>query len=325
MSLAQFGCAGRSVGWPFCGAALLVAQLIFYLVVTWDNSDLAGAPMIVSIGEVVWDIFPERRVLGGAPVNVAYHLHKLGIDVGVVTRVGTDELGDRVIGSMVALGLSVAGVQHGGLPTGTVNVIIDSRNEPRYEIVVPAAWDDINLAAALEFIDNKPFKLVFGSLAQRDVRSRQTIRALWQQAEQRFYDVNLRPPDTSREIVEESLLAADMVKVNGDELAELQRWHNLSVNEKKDVARELMGRYNIAVLVVTEGAEGAWLVAGNDYFRSPAKPVKVADPVGAGDAFFATLLAGYEQGLDWQKCLDRATERGGYVAARHGATPPMPD
>jgi fructokinase len=281
--------------------------------------------MIVTIGEVVWDIFPERRVLGGAPVNVAYHLRCLGVEVGVVTRVGTDELGDRTIGSMVALGLPVIGVQHGELPTGTVKVTMDANNEPRFDIVKPAAWDNIDLAEAAEFIGARPFKLVFGSLAQRDERSRRTIRALWQKAEQRFYDVNLRPPDTSREIVEESLATADLVKVNGAELLEIGRWHNLSGNERKSIARELMGRYNIAVLVVTEGAEGAWLLAGDDYFQAPASPVKVADTVGAGDAFFAALLAGYENGLGWQKCLDRATERGGYVASQHGATPSMPD
>ena len=281
--------------------------------------------MIISIGEVVWDIFPERRVLGGAPVNVAYHLHCLGVEVGVITRVGADELGDRTIGSMVALGLPVTGVQRGELPTGSVKVTMDANNEPHFDIVSPAAWDNIDLAEAEEFVGTRPFKLVFGSLGQRDERSRRTIRALWKKAEQRFYDVNLRPPDTSREIVEESLTVADVVKVNGNELREVGFWQNLSGNEKKSIARELMGRYNIAVLVVTEGADGAWLLDGDDYFQAPGNPVKVADTVGAGDAFFATLLAGYENGLGWQKCLDQATERGGYVASQHGATPPMPD
>ncbi len=281
--------------------------------------------MIISIGEVVWDIFPERRVLGGAPVNVAYHLRCLDVDVGVVTRVGPDELGDRTIGTMTAMGLPVAGVQHGELPTGTVKVTMDINNEPHFDIVKPAAWDNIDLAEAAEFIGARPFKLVFGSLAQRAERSQRTIRSLWQKAEQRFYDVNLRPPDTSREIVEASLTAADLVKVNGAELLEVGRWHNLTGKERKIVARELMARYNIAVLVVTEGAEGAWLLDGDDYFQAPACPVKVADTVGAGDAFFATLLAGYEKGLGWQKCLDKATERGGYVASRHGATPAMPE
>lgn len=279
---------------------------------------------IIAIGEVVWDLLPGRQVLGGAPVNVAYHLRCLGREVGIVTRVGTDELGDWALGTMAALGLPVGGVQQGDLPTGTVAVSVGADNEPHFAIVAPAAWDNIELAAAEEFVGAQPFKLVFGSLAQRDARSRRTIRALWPRAQQRFYDVNLRPPHTAREIVTESLDVADLVKVNGHELLELGRWHNLFGLGKKDIARELMDRYNIAILVVTEGAGGAWLLDGDDYYRAEARPVAVADTVGAGDAFFAALLAGYETGLDWQRCLARATERGGYVASQHGATPPMP-
>lgn len=281
--------------------------------------------MIIAIGEAVWDIFPERQVLGGAPLNVAYHLRGLGVEVGVVTRVGADELGDRTIDAMAALGLPVSGVQQGELPTGRVNVTFGRNGEPHYDIVTPAAWDNINLAAAADFINSRPFKLVFGTLAQRDERSRQTIQSLWRKAERRYYDVNLRPPYTSRKVVEESLAVADLVKVNGDELLEVGRWRNLSGDGRKGIARELMARYNIAVLVVTEGREGAWLLVGDDYFCSPGHPVKVADTVGAGDAFFAALLAGVEQGLPWQQSLDMATRLGGYVASQYGATPPRPD
>jgi len=280
--------------------------------------------MIISIGEVVWDIFPERRVLGGAPVNVAYHLRCLGIEVGVVTRVGKDELGDRTIGSMAALGLPIDGVQQGDLPTGTVLVTIGPDNEPDFDIVTPAAWDNIDLAEAEKFIGDRPFKLVFGSLAQRDERSGSTIRALWRKADYRCYDVNLRPPHTSREIVEGALAVAELVKMNGSELLEIGSWQNLSADDRKIIARELMGRYNITVLVVTEGGDGAWLLSGEDYYRTPGRPVEVADTVGAGDAFFAALLAGREQGLGWQECLDKAAELGAYVASQNGATPPMP-
>jgi fructokinase len=281
--------------------------------------------MIIAIGEVVWDIFPERRVLGGAPVNVAYHLRCLGREVGVVTRVGADELGDRTIAAMAALRVPVDGVQRGRLPTGTVRVKIGDDNEPHFDIVTPAAWDNIDPDEAEKYIAGRSFKLVFGSLAQRDERARRAIRGLWRKAEYRYYDVNLRPPHTSRQIVEESLFAAELVKVNGAELLEIGRWQNLSSNARKIIARELMDRYNIEVLVVTEGADGAWLLSGDDFYRAEGCPVKVADTVGAGDAFLATLLAAYEQGLGWQECLARATERGAYVASQYGATPPMPD
>lgn len=284
-----------------------------------------GGVMFITIGEAVWDIFPERRVLGGAPVNVAYHLHGLGQEVGVITRVGADELGDRTLGSLAALGLKVGGVQRGEPPTGRVNVTFGANHEPRFEIATPAAWDNIDPAEAENFIGGRPFKLVFGTLAQRDERSRRAIRSLWAGAEQRFYDVNLRPPHTPRTIVEESLAAADLVKVNADELLELGGWHNSGGRDRKDIALALMEYYNIAVLVVTEGGSGAWLLAGSEFFEAAARPVKVADTVGAGDAFFAALLAGQAAGLSWPDCLARANERGGYVASQPGATPPMED
>jgi fructokinase len=281
--------------------------------------------MIISIGEVVWDIFPDRKVLGGAPINVACHLRRLGVEAGVVTRVGADELGDRTIGSLAALGLSVEGVQRGQLPTGTVNVTFDDKQQHRFEIVSPAAWDNIDPQEALKFVGQRPFKMVFGTLGQRDKRSRSAVRALWEKAEQRFYDVNLRPPHTSREVVEESLAVAELVKVNDDELLELGNWYNYAGEDKKDIAHRLMGRYNISVLVVTEGERGAWLLDGDDFFQVPGQQVDVVDTVGAGDAFFAALLAGYIAGKSWQDCLKAANRLGGFVASQHGATPVVPD
>ena len=280
--------------------------------------------MILSIGEVVWDVFPDKQILGGAPVNVAYHLHCLGLEVGVITRVGKDELGDRTIGSMAALGLPLDGVQSGEESTGRVNVTFDENNEHHFEIVSPAAWDRINLDKAMELVGDRSFDMVFGTLGQRDEISRRTIRSLWPMAGRLFYDVNLRPPHTTRPLVEDSLKAADLVKMNGEELLEIGRWQNLSDRERKTIARELMGHYNISVLIVTEGAEGAWLLDGDEYFYAEANPVEVSDTVGSGDAFFAALLAGYLEEMGWQECLARANERGGYVASKAGATPPMP-
>ena len=281
--------------------------------------------MIIAIGEVVWDIFPDRKVLGGAPVNVACHLRRLGVEAGVVTRIGADELGDRTIGSLAALGLPLEGVQRGDLPTGTVNVTFDEEGQHSFEIVSPAAWDNIDQQEALGYVGNTPFKMVFGTLAQRDKRSRQAIRALWGKADQRFYDVNLRPPHTPREVVEESLAVAELVKVNDEELLEIAGWHNYSGEEKNDIARYLMDRYNISVLVVTEGEKGAWLLDGDEYFRDPGQPVTVVDTVGSGDAFFAALLAGYTAGRSWPDCLVAANILGGFVASQPGATPAIPD
>ncbi len=280
--------------------------------------------MIISIGEVVWDIFPESKVLGGAPINVAYHLATLKMDVGIITRIGEDELGDRTLGTLAALGLPLEGVQRGELPTGTVNITFDDAGNHHFDIVAPAAWDDIDLHGAETYIGERPFHMVFGTLAQRDQRSRKVIRSLWQKADKKFYDVNLRPPFTTADIVEESLAAADLVKMNDEELLELGRWYDLFDEDGKIVARNLMDRYNIRVMVVTAGSSGAWLRSGDEVFADPGRPVKVADTVGAGDAFFASLIEGYLAGRPWPVCLTQANERGGYVASKNGATPPMP-
>ncbi|MFH7320667.1 carbohydrate kinase [Desulfurivibrio sp. D14AmB] len=297
--------------------------------------------MIVSVGEVVWDIFPEREVLGGAPINVAYHLAVQGLPVRVITRVGRDQLGEATVARLAELGLPLKGVQRDeGLPTGRVVVSFGPDREPSYEIVSPAAWDNIEPAAALAAAGREPFALVFGTLAQRDPCSRRAIQALAAAARFCFYDVNLRPPFTSRELVLDSLQHADLVKVNGAELEQLGAWLGLATADSVDPAgrRELAvairERYRLAALVVTEGAEGAWVVAAAGFFAGAGEPARVVDTVGAGDAFFAALIADYSAhnpgwtdlsaAIPWSEILRRANRRGAYVASRPGATPPMP-
>ena len=281
--------------------------------------------LVVTVGEVVWDVFPDRRVLGGAPVNVAYHLGTLGGEVAVITRIGQDDLAEETLQCLAGLGLPLDGVQRdGSLPTGRVNVTISAAREPSFEIVAPAAWDAIEYGPADKFLCGKSYSLVFGTLAQRDPRSRETISLLRQRAAARFYDVNLRPPFTTPELVLSSLAGADLVKMNGDELLEIGRWAAIETDVKKMVAQQLLKKYNVAVLAVTEGESGAWLMTGDQCYEHPGFPVQVADTVGAGDAFFATLIDGYLQARPWPECLERANRRGSYVAGQHGATPPMP-
>ena len=290
-----------------------------------DVVEKRSKKLIVSVGEVVWDIFPDRRVLGGAPINVAYHLRSLGVDVSIITRIGCDPLAEETLLYLADLGLPLAGVQRDAtLPTGCVNVTISADNEPSFDIVAPAAWDAIEYDPAVELLGNKPFALVFGTLAQRDPRSRKTISQLRKLASTRFYDVNLRPPFTTPDLVLDSLVDADLVKMNGDELLQVGKWAAIDTDVKKMVAQQLLKKYNVAVLVVTEGDSGAWLMVGDQYYQHPGFSTTVADTVGAGDAFFATLIDGYLQERPWAECLERANRRGSYVAGQHGATPPMP-
>lgn len=309
---------------------------------------------LVAVGEVVWDIFPDRRVLGGAPVNVAYHLAALGLPVRVVTRVGQDELGESTMAALADLGLPLEAVQRDEeLPTGQVRVEFGPDGEPRYEIVSPAAWDNIEaekaVAAArwgggaragdaLKAETSKfekgaadrgvrsgagsDFALVFGTLAQRDPRSRAAIRRLAVAASFCYYDVNLRPPFTTRQLVLESLEIADLVKVNGEELKVIGAWLELSVS-REEIAADLVRRYGLQALVVTEGGDGAWTRTASATHRCPGVPTRVVDTVGAGDAFFAAMIAAYRAHLPWSEILERANRRGAQVASRPGATPQL--
>ncbi|MDH3393946.1 MAG: PfkB family carbohydrate kinase, partial [Desulfobulbaceae bacterium] len=133
-----------------------------------------------------------------------------------------------------------------------------------------------------------------------------------------------RPPFTTRELVLDSLAGADLVKMNGDELMQVGRWAEIDAVEKKMVAQQLLKKYNASVLAITEGASGSWLMVGEQCYEHPGFLVQGADTVGAGDAFFATLIEGYLRQRSWPECLERANRRGSYVAGQHGATPAMP-
>lgn len=294
--------------------------------------------MIVAIGEVVWDIFPQRRVLGGAPVNVAYHLVALGEPVRVITRIGYDELAAATGERLSQLGLPLEGVQRDlRLPTGQVRVSFGDDNEPLYDIVAPAAWDNIEPAAALAAAGEGDFDLVFGTLAQRAATSRRAIRQLASRARRRFYDVNLRPPFTTAELVLESLELAELVKVNEQELRQIAGWLGLGGGQREADLHELAAlihqRCQLEALVVTAGPAGAWVATAAGIASAAGEPVTVADTVGAGDAFFATLIAACRRqlasglapaALPWPEILSRANRRGAYVASQPGATPAMP-
>ncbi|MBU0680964.1 MAG: carbohydrate kinase [Proteobacteria bacterium] len=281
--------------------------------------------MIVSIGEIVWDQFPARSVLGGAPLNVAYHLQARGLPVLVASRIGADDLGRQTLARIKDIGLVVDAIQiDDHLPTGRVVVTVDSNNEPHFDIEKPAAWDHIEAAEVEKVVAGRPFHLVCGTLAQRDPESRATIRRLWSQATTIFYDVNLRPPFTAMDHVRESLQAAQVVKVNSEELAILNGTLVGKQGSEEEVAAALLAAFGLRLLAVTRGSEGALLVSPETCVIHPGFKVVVADTVGSGDAFFSGIIAGYLTGVDLQNCITEANRLGSYVASRPGATPDYP-
>ena len=264
--------------------------------------------MIVSIGEVVWDIFSDRQVLGGAPVNVAYHLHDLKMDIKLVTRVGKDKLGGSTIQLIESLGIPSQGIQKDPeYQTGQVLVSVDQNNEPHFDIVAPAAWDFIDTRLALKFIGDEPFSLIYGTLAQRHATSRAAIRGLWQKATTRLYDINIRPPFTTRELVVDSLEAADVIKMNENEIDILAAWLDLTGHDKREAAQQLLHRFDLQSVIVTEGDAGAWLLTTDGIYEHPGYSVKVADTVGAGDAMVSGMVAGKALGYPLEACARLAT------------------
>ncbi len=282
--------------------------------------------LVVSFGEIVWDQFEDTVKLGGAPLNVAYHLHAAGLPARIVSRVGQDELGDRTLALVAELGLSLSGIQQDeDLPTGRVLVSFDQHGEPGFEIAAPAARDNIQADAVLSLLRDNQYHLVFGTLAQRSETSRNTLQRLLERAEIKFYDVNLRPPYTPPELVLESLQAADVVKVNREELISLTDWFlNGRTGTIRKIGRRLLSAFDLSLLAVTDGDKGARLITGNEYAEHAGYRVRVVDPVGSGDAFFSALIDGHLSALPLKECLRLANKRGAWVASQQGATPPYP-
>ncbi len=281
---------------------------------------------VIAFGEIVWDLFDDTAVLGGAPLNVAYHLQAQNWPVALISRVGDDRPGKEAIEKTARLGVTVAGIQEDAArPTGVVRVSLDERNEPSFDIARPAAWDNIRTEDIPGKLTPAHFHLVFGTLAQRDDVSRRTLQHLIEKADKKFYDVNLRPPHTPAAHVRTSLRAADVVKVNRAELRQLNRWFVRTTNDDLAIGRQLIEMFDISVLAVTAGGNGATLISGADSVCHPGFPVAEADPVGSGDAFFSALIIGYLNRRPLYDCLLEANRLGSWVASQAGATPRRPD
>ena len=276
---------------------------------------------ILCVGEILWDALPDGLFLGGAPFNVACHLQALGQEVAFVSRVGDDRLGLEALRRMRARSLGTDLMQiDDSLPTGFVQVALGGTGEPDYEIFEPAAWDAITFTDTVGQHAEHADALVYGSLAQRALTSRQTIQRLCEAEVVRVFDINLRPPFIDQAVVERSLEAADVAKFNDDELRYLQDWFGLPDDSEAAVA-DLAGAFDCRALCVTCGGEGAWLWLDGSSWHHPSYAVEVADTVGAGDSFLAALLTGLLAGRRGDAILDLANRLGAYVASRPGAIP----
>ena len=273
-----------------------------------------GKPKIVGIGELLWDVLPAGRRLGGAPVNFAFYAQEQGAEACIVSAVGQDASGDELLGGIAALGLGVRAVQRNAHPTSTVEVTLDAAGVPAYRIREQVAWDYIERTAEADAAVAGAAVVCWGSLAQRNAVSRRTILALVDAAPVgclRLFDINLRLNYYDERIVRDSLERADILKLNEDELPVVARFFGLEGAAERVVA-QLFERFSLRYVVFTEGGRGSRVTAADGRTSYLATPrVEVADTVGAGDAFTAT------------ECHRRAVAVAAFVCTRHGAIAPL--
>ena len=276
---------------------------------------------IACFGEMLWDVLPTGRQPGGAPLNVAVHLHNFGLEAQIISRVGHDDLGTELLAFVESKGISACYVQRGETHlTGVVKANVSDHMEVTYQIVKPVAWDYIQYNDALSELVETAEVFVFGSLAARQAPSRETLYRLLQQAKLKVFDVNLRPPHYSRDVVTYLLKQADVVKLNHHELAEIMDWFGVSSDEETAL-RWLAERFQLQAVCVTKGANGAILWVEQQLYRSPGIAVQVQDTIGSGDAFLAALLRGWLAGQPPADYLAFACAAGSLVASYQGATP----
>ena len=309
------------------------------------------------IGEIVWDLLPDGHYLGGAPLNVAVNLHRLGVPVHMISAVGNDELGDEVLRLLGDMKMPISGIQRNELPTGVVEVSLDNEGFPDYEIKHPAAWDAIDLSSRVEespwpegdsFNPKKPPKyMVVGSLGFRSELSRLSLLNVIEHRDSStslVLDVNLRKDGYTPTRVMDLMRLADVVKVNEEELELIFKWmgdgdgdrdadlnkglkDNLNMNDSDtlNVAFDAIGsQFDVEAILLTLGAEGSVLWrSGRELLAVQATRVEVVDTVGAGDAFLSGVIYGWITGWNDDRALAFGSKMGAYVAAHRSATPEL--
>ena len=277
---------------------------------------------VVCYGEVLWDVFPTKMKPGGAPMNVAYHLQKFGIESHMISRVGDDESGKKLLNLLDGWNIPATDCQVDPIhETGKVEAIADEKNEMTYIIHQPVAWDYISQAPAYDKLVAEADAFVFGSLVTRNDTSRDTLYNLLEKAVYKVFDVNLRPPFYSVETVKYLLGKCNLLKLNHTELELISTWFNDHSGTEEESVRFLQKEFDIDEVIVTKGSKGATYYTTTDSYSYPAFSVTVKDTVGSGDSFLAAFLAKKVQNKTPEEGMIYATALGAFVAAHEGACP----
>jgi fructokinase len=283
---------------------------------------------VVGLGELLWDLLPAGKHLGGAPANFAYITSLLG-DKGIpASRVGADDLGGEALRHLTELGIPIDSIQNdANHPTGTVKVEVDAAGQPCFEISESVAWDFLEWTPPWQQLASQADAVCFGSLAQRSEHSRYTIRNFVNSTRPqavRIFDVNLRQKFFNAEILSASMKPATIVKLNHEELPRIMQWFGLEHRDEESSARRLLSLNDkVQMVCVTRGNGGSLLATSDDCNSHPGFRVKVVDTVGAGDAFTAALVHEYLRGASLEHMNEVANRVGAWVASEAGAMPAL--
>ena len=276
---------------------------------------------IICFGEILWDILPGATVPGGAPMNVAYHLKKLGLEPALITRIGLDNYGKRLIQLMEKAGVSTEFFQMDfELDTGKVTASPGEGEDVHYEFAQPVAWDNIHWDEQFTPLVSNASYFIFGSLAARASASRSVLYRLLEAAPYKVLDINLRPPHYTRPVLEKLLIEADLLKLNETELELLTGWFS-GYRCETDRILALQDRFNIPKIVLTKGSQGSTINIDGVVYQHPGFTVEVADTVGSGDAFLAGLLYSLIQGVGPPEAIEFASAIGALIASYSGPCP----
>ncbi len=284
--------------------------------------------IVVGMGEALWDVLPEGKKIGGAPANFAYHVSQFGLNSCVISAIGRDTLGQEILENFTSKGLHYL-IDEVPYPTGTVQVEIDPAGIPQYDIKENVAWDNIPYTPQLEAVAEETRAVCFGSLAQRNVVSRETINRFLDAMPHRedrlvVFDVNLRQGFYTKEILCNSMSRCNILKINDEELITLSRMFGYPGIDLQDKCWILLGKYNLKMLILTCGINGSYVFTPGHVSFQETPRVEVADTVGAGDSFTAAFIASILKGHTVEEAHRKAVEVSAYVCTRKGAMPTLP-
>lgn len=276
----------------------------------------------ICFGEILWDMLPDGPQPGGAPLNVAYHMNKLGMPTSILSKVGKDVQGDELIALLDSWGIDKQFLQFDdNYKTGEVIAKMNNGNEVSYDILFPVAWDYIEKNSGLKDKINSSSYIVYGSLASRNETTRESLFELLKTDAIKVFDINLRPPFIGQDLLKALLDKADIVKFNQAELEMSQLLFCGSFGNEASQVRFIMERFNIKEVIITKGESGASYYKSYNAYHSWGSEVKVKDTIGSGDSFLAAFLAGHYLNESPEKILKNAIAMGGFIATKKGGCP----